>query len=172
MSFEFPQNIVVQGKVWNLIYDPTSRTILPSLQSAKLQSVFGQWVYVPNQSGGNDKYYMSVVDLVFPAINSPSCRKPAQYVRGFSLSPGEVDPTIQPPDGMALYARELDPPANIAQDFLNAVIGRSQETQQQAMPKTDWTRILRSEQTVVAQQVTPQVEVIHSSEQEAVDELK
>lgn len=144
MAFQFPQTIQAQGSVWHLIYAPDlPNTLLPSLIGAKVQSVFGQWVQVPDGTGGQGRLYMCVVDLIMPEVNTSTYRKPAQYVRGFSLSPKEADANTMPPEAMAIYTKELEPPVNVAQEFLNAVLGTSY-AQQQQQAKGDWTNLLPS----------------------------
>lgn len=162
MAFQFPQAIYAQNSVWHLIYDPNSaNTLLPDLQSAKLQNVFGQWVRVPDGTGKVGQLYMSVVDLVLPAVNTPTYRKPAQYVRGFSLSQQEVDPNTQPPQSMAIYTKELEPPTNVAQEFLNAVLDQSLAQQTKVQPKSDWTQMLPNTQEQQPQRVEqPKVQPI------------
>lgn len=138
MAFKFPEVIHVEGHDWYLIYDPDgAKTVLPNLQAAKLQNVFGQWVQV---TGG--RAYMAVVDLIMPAVNTPTYRKPSQYLRGFRLYPNQVDPSTAPPQEMAFYLREVEQPANIAQEFLDAVLGTVIATQQVSQPDTEWTNIL------------------------------
>lgn len=145
MSFQFPQVIRAEGSIWHLIYDPDSpNNLLPSFQDAKVQNIFGQWVQVPDGMGKMQKLYMSVVDLVFPSVNTPTYRKPSQYVRGFSLSPHEVDPSQANPQGMAIYTKELAPPLNVAQEFLNAVLGTSLTQQENQNVDKDWTKKLPS----------------------------
>lgn len=165
MPFQFPQTLRAQGSTWYLIYDPNSaNTLLPSLQDAKVQNVFGQWVKVPNGAGGVGNLFMSVVDLIIPQVNMPTYKKPAQYVRGFSLSPQEVDPYSQPPQSMAIYTKELEPPVNVAQEFLNAVLGQSLENQAQSAQNRDWTQMLSQTQEVVAQPKIPPIGVEHESD--------
>lgn len=169
MAFKFPQVIYAQNSSWNLIYDPNSpNTLKPDLQNAKLQNVFGQWVRVSDGAGGSNSYFMCVVDLIFPAVNTASYRKPAQYVRAFSLSPQEVDPNIQPPDGMAMYTKELEPPVNIAQEFLNAVLDRSMAQQQASQPKSDWTQMLPNTESQDNQQISqPNIHLIGGVDNES-----
>lgn len=143
--FRFPATLQAEGFVWHLIYDPDgANTVLPNLQQAKLLNVFGQWVQVPTGSGEPGKVFMAVVDLSFPAVNTPSYRKPAQYVRGFRLYPNQVDPSTAPPQEMAMYIREIEPPSNVAQEFIDAVLGMSAAEQSKQNPDTEWTRILSS----------------------------
>lgn len=154
MPFQFPKTIQVQGSVWYLVYDPNSpNTIEPSLQDAKVQNVFGSWVRVPNGQGGVGQVFMSVVDLIIPQVNMPTYKKPAQILRGFCLSPQEVDPYTQPPKSMAMYTKEAEPPVNVAQEFLNAVLIQSSEIQAQEQPKGDWTNMLDPAQPTQAPRV-------------------
>lgn len=165
MAFQFPPVIRAQGSIWHLIYAPDSpNTLMPSLQEGKLQNVFGQWISIPDGVGGVNKYFMSVVDLVFPAVNTPIYRKPSQYVRAFSLSPREVDPTTQPPQSMAMYTREVEPPVNVAQEFMNAILGQTQAMQQQTQAQDDWVRLLPSDKQKEGPKVPqPTVEVTDGS---------
>lgn len=164
MAFQFPQSIYAQNSVWHLIYDPNSpNTILPDLNTAKLQNVFGQWVNIPDDTGKVGRVFMSVVDLIIPAVNTPSYRKPAQYVRGFSLSYQEVDPNSQPPQSMAIYTKELEPPTNVAQEFLNAVLEQRVAQQQAEQPKGDWTQMLPDTQSLAQ----PKISHIAAAEQPA-----
>lgn len=142
MNFEFPKTLQDKKYVWQLAYAPSGgATVMPSLAGSQLQNCYGQWVTVPASNGGVAKVFMVVVDVVLPAVNTSTVRKPAQFMRGIQLFPNQVDPTTVPSEGMAFYIRELDPPVDVAQEFLDALLGTSLEERAREVD-TSWVSVL------------------------------
>lgn len=138
-SFQFPNSVEFQGHTWRKVYDPMdSSTIMPSLETPKVQGISGKWTTVQSSGGQPVRLYVVRIDLLYPAVAGPNVVKPAQLVRGMRLYDIEVKPDYTRPEEMVMYVREVSEDGeDVSQGFLNAIIGVSQsENQSKADP--DW----------------------------------
>ena len=136
--FMFPKSIELGGQTWLLVYDPRNpSTVMPDMRAPEVRNCFGKWVQVPGEGGKTDSCYMVVVDLLYPSVVSNNYVRPAQLVRGFKLSPAQIDPTKTPPTEMVMYMREVRAEEEDPQNFLNAIIGVG-VTEQQKQVDTEW----------------------------------
>lgn len=107
------------GVTWRLLYDPNDpQTMLPNLSGkCTVEQVRQDTVLINGR-----EQFMTVVDLLYPSVNTTAVRRPAQRVRGFRLSSQRIDPYTVPPETMVMYVCEVQSSANNAQGFLDAIM--------------------------------------------------
>lgn len=141
MSFQFPQQIIMDGHSWRLVYDPGDpTTVLPDMTTPRVLSVVGGW----GQLGGK-QVFLTETTLLYPSIIADSYVRPAQMVKGLKVHEKEVSPETVPPYEQAMYMREVQERSASPQTFLDAIIKASVMTPTKPAD-TSWTEMLNQAQ--------------------------
>lgn len=124
MAFSFPKKFTFDGQEWKKIYDPQDNTPsqLPNMTIPTVQGAFGQWLELP-YAGQRVRVFLTVIDLLYPAISSSANVQAAQQVRGIRFFTEERDPATVPPAEMVMYIREVPYRDDTLQGFINSMLG-------------------------------------------------
>lgn len=135
------KEIMYNGVRWRLLYDPNDPTTMLPDVSAKCQV---ERVSREEVMLNGTRYYMNIVDLLYPSISTPTVRRPALRVRGFRLTTSPIDPNTTPPETMIMYGSEVQSGEDGAQQFLDAVARVPHNTTINS-EDIEWTKALHAD---------------------------